>query len=300
MSRLVLRPLWMAAVDARELADACIRGWEDKGDAEIEKVEVLLGRAESSSRYLTPTTISPTIYQQFWRLRFFTQTLELSTVRVIEHLLLALKCQFVDVGAHAGYFSILAAECRSPRIVGVEMHSVNQQLYRANVPNALLVCGAAGSRRSRRDYFVGTGHSNHSLVSRGDTTDDRSSTEVFSLDEILGSPSPSLSLVKIDVQGSEADVLAGFELGLKSGRALLVLEIERLESCDRIDRVYKEAMTMLMAYDYDIFSIQEQQLIQLIGPDDPALDDLPASSNVLAVPKALAAATFEALYRRDV
>lgn len=293
---LILRPACLQPVDARTFADIMLTGLQQSGD--IAAVEQYVLQAEIASRWLTPTIIKPSLYQQLWRLRFFTQTLELSTTRVIEQLVRVLGCDFVDVGAHVGYFSIIATDAGAASVTAVEMHEPNWRLLKANVPSAVAVLAAAGEAPQELQYFVGRGHSNHSLMSRGDTSRERSTTAMVTLDTLAPWASDGRPcVVKIDVQGHEEKVLRGFRRGLSPGGPIIILEVERTAGPE-LDATYQDAIRLLQSCAYRLFSIQDRALVEIMGASDDLTRSLPKSSNLLAVSSGGFAAFQDALYAR--
>ncbi len=296
--RRVLEPPCLRAIDARALADRLVASLESDETADIDAIDGMLLEAEAASPHLTPNIINPSRFQRFWRLRFYSQTLELPTVRIIEQLLRSYRGLFVDVGAHVGYFSILAVQSGASRVVAIEMHEPNWRLLRVNAPTAECVCAAAGIAEGLEDYFVGTGHSNHSLNLRNDTSQARLQTRIAPLDALIGALPQTPFVVKIDVQGHELDVINGFRRGLGTGLAHLVFEVERNTPGRPLDPVYVEAIDALIAARHLVFSIQDGKLVEITGADDDFLASLPASSNLLAIPAPCAAIAETALYRR--
>lgn len=140
---------------------------------------------------------------------------------------------FVDVGANWGYFSLTAAHRvgRGGRVVAFEPEPRLFALLRANLDaNALTsvrarpVAVAAGDGRLAFEAFrVETGNWGRShAVQPGAAADFECPT--VGLDAALDDEGiDTVTLVKIDVEGGEADVLAGMQRGLGAGRYRYVL-----------------------------------------------------------------------------
>lgn len=134
----------------------------------------------------------------------------------------------VDVGAHAGYYTLLFSELVRP---GGEVHAVepapaNLALLRANLErhragNVTVHACAAGASRGRRAF---------ALTQLGDTnsfydhplapTVERIVVDVTPLDSLLSGPA---HLIKVDVEGAELDVLAGMAQVLAASRAMAMV-----------------------------------------------------------------------------
>jgi len=298
MSRLVLRPACLRRGDARALANALITRLEGEGD--MSSLDAWIAVAETGSAWLTPTITAPSLVQKLWRLRFFTQTLELSTLNLIEQVVSATGCPFIDVGAHVGYFSITATAAGARSVTAIEMHPANWRLLQANVPSAVTMNAAAGQVAGEREYFLGAGHSNHSLIQRGDTSDVRASIPVVTLDDVLTIDARQSHLIKIDVQGYETSVLRGYQNGLTAEGPILVFEVERNDDGPGLDAIYEDALALLIGYEYRLFWIGEDQLVEIHGTADTFLRSIPKSSNILAVASSRFAAFDAALHQRRV
>jgi FkbM family methyltransferase len=142
---------------------------------------------------------------------------------------------FVDVGANWGYYTLAAAHLVGPqgRVVAFEPEPRLFALLAANVHvnqlhHVLLQPIAAGSRHERVPFTAfRSGEGNWGLSRAIDhhraAAADFESDSV-PLDDALDAVSiGSVQLVKIDVEGSEAGVLAGMQRGLASGRYRYIL-----------------------------------------------------------------------------
>jgi FkbM family methyltransferase len=137
---------------------------------------------------------------------------------------------FVDVGAHIGYFSVIAARLlgKHGRVVAIEPDPLNAKRLRANVARnhlervvrvveaaATATDGTAAFRRSSP---------NSSRVQGFVTADGHGDVDVRAvrLDAAVnGLP----RLVKIDVEGGEVDVLAGAERLVDAVRTRWIVEV---------------------------------------------------------------------------
>ena len=151
---------------------------------------------------------------------------------------------FVDVGAHIGYYSLLAARAVGPagRVVSFEPSPDNFALLTENIRlNGLSKIVRAenlalGAGRGEADLHLSTCNTgDHRLYSTLDDDDEmfnagmhRQSVRVpvISLDEYLGREGVErVDVVKIDVQGAEMDVLLGMRQTLaRSPQVVLFTE----------------------------------------------------------------------------
>ncbi len=125
---------------------------------------------------------------------------------------------FIDVGANAGSYSILA--CAAVGARGIALEPI-PGAYRRLVENMRLnrleekvhcIDKAAGRGRGRLTFTNDADTANHVLVA-GEDNDEIVEVEVVSLDDVLQRESPTL--LKIDVEGFESSVLDGARETLK-------------------------------------------------------------------------------------
>ncbi|MDE3154025.1 MAG: FkbM family methyltransferase [Acidobacteriota bacterium] len=148
---------------------------------------------------------------------------------------------FVDVGAHLGYFSLLASRLVGPagRVVAIDASPATFAGLERNVAlnphaaNVRAVCAVAAASRGTCPVYRGPEHSTGiTSVHPRPLTGNRFEAEVaaaplaglLSDDEIRRA-----RLVKIDVEGSEFDVVAGLEPLLDSLRADCEIVVETSE-----------------------------------------------------------------------
>ena len=134
---------------------------------------------------------------------------------------------FADVGAHIGYYTLIASTIVGPtgRVYALEPHSANRRLLEANVrrndaTNVRILAVAAGARPGDGVLFMP--HSGDaarmSLTAPGRA--EEQSVSILPLADIVASDDVRrLSLIKIDVEGYEDRVLEGLERLLSGGAA---------------------------------------------------------------------------------
>jgi FkbM family methyltransferase len=125
---------------------------------------------------------------------------------------------FVDVGAHIGLYSVLAARTGKPgiQIYSVEADPYNAQALRYNLrknqsPNTHVIQAAASDVDGSAPMLISRSTIGSSLVvgRRNIGPTSLRDVETIALDTILPSVSVQRLLVKIDVEGAEPSVLDG-------------------------------------------------------------------------------------------
>ena len=160
---------------------------------------------------------------------------ETATRRLIERLLPD-GGTFLDVGAHVGFYSLLAARRAGPngRVFAFEPEPDNFRLLRKNIAengydNITAIPAAVSDRSGRSEMFVSRqGNDRHSLFRNpGSPLEERTETvDTTTLDDFAAALGwPAIDLVKMDIEGAEPLALAGMQRLLnRSPQLSLIVE----------------------------------------------------------------------------
>jgi FkbM family methyltransferase len=142
---------------------------------------------------------------------------------------------FLDVGANAGYFSLLASRCvgGSGKVLAIEPNPVmanqlRQNVQRSRLANIAIIESACSDSVEVRDLYIGNPYNTgNSSLSRDNLAWTKSvkvaCTTVDLLVEKYGLD--CVDLVKIDVEGAELQVLRGMSTTLKRLRPKIITEL---------------------------------------------------------------------------
>jgi FkbM family methyltransferase len=198
---------------------------------------------------------------------------------------------FVDVGAHVGYFSMLAAALVGPtgRVISFEPDTSNyahllEHVERNSVAQVLPVPLAVGAEAKVADFFVNSDNDGgHGLWEVGShpfnarTREAPRTRKVFltTLDEFVGSNGTRrVKAIKIDAEGSEVAVLAGAQKLLEQQQVpFVVAEINRfaLTAMGTSEAALRGFMTGL-GYETYLFQPGMSELRRLLAHETPETD----------------------------
>ncbi len=163
-------------------------------------------------------------------------------IDLLEHLLVRGPTHgvFVDVGANIGNHSVFFGKFMADHVVAVEPSPVARACLEKNLRandiggrSTVVACGV-GAVAGRARAVAPEEHPHNLGTTR--LSDDRDGDiEVRTLDEVVAEHVPApVSLVKIDVEGMELDVLRGASRLLEEQRPQIVIETDRITDAERV------------------------------------------------------------------
>jgi FkbM family methyltransferase len=203
--------------------------------------------------------------------------------------LLSEGATFVDVGANFGTFSLLASRLVGPfgNVIAVEPQErlaalVEESLMLSEVHNCKVERVACGSAAGARTLFVpadDSGRAGFFEGFSGRAGHSAQQVQVTTLDALLGQHRVSGQLmIKIDVEGSETDVLDGAEATIRTLNPSIIVDLNPWRAVAAV-HAPKEIIDRLTSYGYSSFTTAESYP-QLSDPRDLRLD---RQSNLIAV-----------------
>ena len=154
-------------------------------------------------------------------------------------LLLALSPEFVDVGANIGAYTLIASEVPGARVLSLEPNPTAfaklVQNVRLNERTNVIACnlGASSVGGSLRMTNDGASPLNRMLAT-GESSPSTIEVRVETLDALCHTHGIAPSLIKIDVEGHEPEVLAGASTCLTQAMACIVENGERPAIVERM------------------------------------------------------------------
>lgn len=209
---------------------------------------------------------------------------ETGTTRLVERILKP-GMVFLDVGAHAGYFSLLAARQVGPHgsVFAFEPAPTNFELLQRNIAlngykniSAFPIAGAENSARMKLSLDA-KGNDRHSLVLVEEPGSMQNTVEVdtISIDDFLErSDVNTVDLMKIDAEGAECAILRGLRRSLTEGKVRrLVFEFSP-SACEAAGIAPDKFLTQMADFGFRLYRIEGAEgLIRISGSNVTSLVD---------------------------
>jgi FkbM family methyltransferase len=167
----------------------------------------------------------------------------------------------LDIGAHVGYYTLLAARLAGSdgRVFSFEPDQDNYALLVHNVQlngydNVTTVNQAVSDKSSSRTLFISAlDNGRHSMYHQRQPESGSITVSATTADDYFGEINwPEIDLIKLDVEGSELDVINGMtELLKRSPAAKIIMELNpnllenaNVASMDLLSQVIKRGFTL--------------------------------------------------------
>lgn len=170
---------------------------------------------------------------------------------------------FIDVGAHLGYFTILAGALSPEKpIIAYEMDDrsfsrLTRNIQLNNLKNVQAihkaVSGSSGEAHYHRPILIDSGES---LIPTGGITG--TAIETRTLDDAIREAGLEPGLIKIDVEGAEYEVFSGMKETL-SKNPILLLEIHGPKALKKFGTTSQEIIALLERNGYEVYEITDHR-----------------------------------------
>jgi FkbM family methyltransferase len=162
---------------------------------------------------------------------------------------------FIDVGAHVGYYTLLASKI-AKEIISIEPNPFNYKLLKFNlrinkIKNAYALNIAASNYNGESGIFIPKLKGKIATdESRLDNNISKIKIKVVKLDDLLLKIGKNPDVIKIDVEGSEMQVLEGLQETLRKGVKCLMIEVHSEEN-------KAEAISFIKSLGYKITQVSK-------------------------------------------
>jgi FkbM family methyltransferase len=194
-----------------------------------------------------------------------------SEIRLSKYFALALKegDTFIDIGAHYGYYSLLASVLvgKEGKVYSIEPSTISYKLLRENTAteeNITTYQSAAGNQNAPLTIYEYPGPYSEYNTTIPDAyvkehwakkikpTISKISTII--MDEFISNQNIGHAIIKIDVEGGEPEVLKGMQMALDSKHLTIAMEFQYPKT---FNSPHVEAANILYRVGYDSFGIQQ-------------------------------------------
>jgi FkbM family methyltransferase len=171
----------------------------------------------------------------------------------------------VDVGAHAGYYTLIAARAVGDRgkVFAFEPEPTNYQLMLKNIQlnnhlNVTPVRKAVSSKTGHIKLFLAEDASGHSTVC--EKPDQRFiQVDSTTLDDFFADKIPQIHVIKIDVEGAEGAVLEGMRNIIDKNPELIIFTEFCPDGLKKAGCLPTEYLNNLANYGFVIYLIDEKK-----------------------------------------
>ena len=178
---------------------------------------------------------------------------------------------FYDLGANIGLHGIYAS-----MLVGETGHVYNFEPLRSNcleietnyqlnnISNYTNIQKAISSNSSKALFSVASHNGQGSLIERVNQVESIE-VETISLDDFINNGNRAPNFIKIDIEGSEGECLAGFEVNFDKIKPMMIIELHNPESDLKVGRFLKKYN--YAAYRFDTFKkFKLERVLDLEAP----------------------------------
>ncbi|MDF1698258.1 MAG: FkbM family methyltransferase, partial [Saprospiraceae bacterium] len=189
--------------------------------------------------------------------------------------------EFLDIGAHFGYFSLLASSIVGDKgkVRSIEASKATFQVLSQNIAQKTNIRGfniAISDQKEQLDFYeYPLLYSEYNSLNADQYQDSSWAKSIepnviqidaFPLDDFIKTESLNPFLIKIDVEGVEDKVVAGMRRLISSGEKRIIA-MEYLLGQDK-DTAHDKAIQMIMQFGFGLFVIDSKGELQEMNPKD--------------------------------
>lgn len=161
---------------------------------------------------------------------------------------------FIDVGAHIGsIISEVSNHSKTIKIIAIEAIPDKAMKLRQKFPAVEVHQCAVGNQEGEVSFYINTQQSGYSSLIKPsenlNSTSVKISVLITRLDRLVSSD--NIDVIKIDVEGSELEVLSGSENIIKNNRPVLMFESALPKENNWIDGK-KKMWSLLASHNYEV------------------------------------------------
>ena len=175
---------------------------------------------------------------------------------------------FLDVGAHYGFYSLLAAEANPHmKIISVEPVPENFEILQKNMeeneissPKGRLIRAAVGNRIGKVELFKSAASDNSGMFKHPNAPSvGKFEVQTTTIDEILREDDSKSIFIKIDTEGNELAVLKGMEKTFEKCRDLSLLLEMNPKMFKLAGTSCKEVVEYLSSKGFNVYGVDDKE-----------------------------------------
>ncbi|HEX7724163.1 MAG TPA: FkbM family methyltransferase [Candidatus Paceibacterota bacterium] len=178
----------------------------------------------------------------------------------------------LDVGAHIGYYSLLAAKAVGPtgRVISFEPEPRNNALLTKNVAannfkNVMIVDVAASDTVGTHDFYLEKYNKGHHSFGKGSPTAEKITVTTDSIDNVLKrAGDPVIDVMKIDIEGAEPIAFRGMQDTIARSPNLTIFAEIYPSAITRLGGNALTFLEQLTSYGFKLWVINEEK--QIVEP----------------------------------
>jgi len=170
----------------------------------------------------------------------------------------------LDLGAHIGYYTLIAAKLVGPegKVFAFEPEPQNFSLLERNVAlngykNVTLVQKAVSDKTGIAEFYLDTESWGHSLSPIG-RSKESISVSVICIDEFIPEGT-AVDVIKINIEGAEGRAVRGMERLLTKGDTKVIMIDFHLEGIEGQNSSPKEIWDKLTDFGFEMYDIQDDE-----------------------------------------
>lgn len=163
---------------------------------------------------------------------------------------------FYDIGAHAGYYTLLVSHLVGPsgRVIALEplprnLTYLRRHLHLNRVTNVQVIDAAVSDREGETRFRIHPSHAMGHIPLGFNWPEESITVRTVTLDGLIARGAPTPNIVKIDVEGAEDRALIGAQELLKSQQPLVLVAFHFAEKQAVAERILIESGYTLTALD---------------------------------------------------
>ena len=171
---------------------------------------------------------------------------------------------FVDVGAHIGYYSLLASRIvgNKGKVYAIEPDNKNYSLLKKNIKankykNIQIIKKAISEKSGRINFYTNDSNTGDNRTYMNNNKSHISIIQSATLDSLF--PNLKIDFIKMDIQGSELKALLGMKKILKENKKIKLLIEFWPDGLSQNNGSFEKLLTLFDKYSFELFFVDDRK-----------------------------------------